>query len=377
MTDNDIYQILTTYAVKSQHNLHRYIRFISRRINRTMEKPYDKHHILPKSMFPEFKSEKDNIVCLSMREHYIAHLLLYKIFRNRSMCFAIHRYMTSSVGFKNSRFFSQIESESRNMKRGYANYEDINGVIHNLHKSDRRISSGEVKSIHKNKVCVKDDSGKIFKIDKHDPRLKSGELRIFSVMNSNIQIKNKDGSYALISKTEFRSGEYSGVRTGAKLSEDHKNSIRNANSNFVTVKDESGLTQRVSVDNEDYKSGKLKSIAVGKVIVIDDSGRKFWVDNTDERFKSGELKPALKGIPKPQGFSENMINTTLTVGLDGHFIRLPPTDQRRISGENKSTNDRKHVLVKRAGKNIWIKATDFTSSDEIVWKNKLTQLPKY
>lgn len=40
----------------------------------------EKHHILPESMYPEFKKEKWNLVRLFPEEHLIAHLLLVKIY---------------------------------------------------------------------------------------------------------------------------------------------------------------------------------------------------------------------------------------------------------------------------------------------------------
>lgn len=44
---------------------------------------YEKHHILPKSMGGD--NSKNNIILLTAREHYIAHLLLYKFSKNLAM----------------------------------------------------------------------------------------------------------------------------------------------------------------------------------------------------------------------------------------------------------------------------------------------------
>jgi hypothetical protein len=44
---------------------------------------YEGHHILPKSLYPEYKTEKWNIVLLNSREHFICHLLLCKVFQNK------------------------------------------------------------------------------------------------------------------------------------------------------------------------------------------------------------------------------------------------------------------------------------------------------
>ena len=39
---------------------------------------FEEHHIKPKSLFPELKNDKTNLVLLTPREHYLAHLLLIR-----------------------------------------------------------------------------------------------------------------------------------------------------------------------------------------------------------------------------------------------------------------------------------------------------------
>lgn len=39
---------------------------------------FEEHHIKPKSLFPELKNDKSNLVLLTPREHYLAHLLLIR-----------------------------------------------------------------------------------------------------------------------------------------------------------------------------------------------------------------------------------------------------------------------------------------------------------
>jgi len=50
---------------------------------------YEKHHILPKSLFPLWKHRSSNIVLLTAREHYFCHELLIKIYPSRSMNYAL------------------------------------------------------------------------------------------------------------------------------------------------------------------------------------------------------------------------------------------------------------------------------------------------
>lgn len=65
----------------------------------------ENHHIVPRSIRPDLAKDKDNIVRLTYREHYVAHLLLYKIYENdivnnRKMGFAIVRMCKNRNGLK-------------------------------------------------------------------------------------------------------------------------------------------------------------------------------------------------------------------------------------------------------------------------------------
>lgn len=79
----DIY-ISELYSL--DHNIHflnRYIKFIRTLYNRYNKKPkgFHAHHILPASVFPQYKSFKENSwnrIYLSAEEHYVAHWLLHK-----------------------------------------------------------------------------------------------------------------------------------------------------------------------------------------------------------------------------------------------------------------------------------------------------------
>ena len=58
-----------------------YFDLIEKRKNDPPNEFYEKHHILPKSIFPEFENDIENLVSLSYREHFIAHILLYKHYK--------------------------------------------------------------------------------------------------------------------------------------------------------------------------------------------------------------------------------------------------------------------------------------------------------
>nr|QMP83473.1 MAG: hypothetical protein [Caudoviricetes sp.] len=117
----DIYDILKTKK-HNPHYLNRYIRFISSR-NSRMLNPTDVteiHHILPKAkeMFPEYKKLRKfkwNAIKLTLREHYIAHLLLYKTFNNQStilaLKFMIDYHISYDENIKKSKLYEKLRSE--------------------------------------------------------------------------------------------------------------------------------------------------------------------------------------------------------------------------------------------------------------------------
>ena len=90
------------------HSAKRYENFIKSRQklnqSRTL-KEFENHHIIPKSLGGS--NSKDNLVKLTPREHYIAHLILYYTYKNISMASALC-YMSrrKNIQHYNSRLYS-------------------------------------------------------------------------------------------------------------------------------------------------------------------------------------------------------------------------------------------------------------------------------
>ncbi len=88
--------------VKSQFHLDRYIKFIDSRPSRLnkSEKYYlENHHKFPKSLGGI--DLKENMILLTAREHFIAHLILWKAFE-AGMTYAFFRMVTSNQNGKKS-----------------------------------------------------------------------------------------------------------------------------------------------------------------------------------------------------------------------------------------------------------------------------------
>jgi hypothetical protein len=105
----NIYEVLRTKPHSERH-LTRYVKFIQSR--RPQEGRLEKHHICPKAsdLFPQYKSFRNypwNGIALTYREHYIAHLLLWKVYGG-SQSVAL-QHMTRGTTRK-SRLYESIRS---------------------------------------------------------------------------------------------------------------------------------------------------------------------------------------------------------------------------------------------------------------------------
>lgn len=71
-----MYDILWTINIKSFDKVKEYIDFIESCKGLELPNYVESHHILPKSLFPEYEYDKDNLIELSAMNHYKAHVLL-------------------------------------------------------------------------------------------------------------------------------------------------------------------------------------------------------------------------------------------------------------------------------------------------------------
>lgn len=81
-----------------------YIKIVTNAKNRERadNEIYEEHHILPRSLFPNWAKRKENLVFLTLREHYFVHQLLVKIYPCKQMAFALWQ-MSMKYKNKNSR----------------------------------------------------------------------------------------------------------------------------------------------------------------------------------------------------------------------------------------------------------------------------------
>lgn len=107
-------QILNNHTT-SEHHKNRYIKFISHLQDQLfdVDQYTENHHILPRSLYPEYKKEKWNIITLTARQHFIAHWMLANIFGGK-MWTAIHMMVNCDEnGKRDYKIFSRLYEKAR------------------------------------------------------------------------------------------------------------------------------------------------------------------------------------------------------------------------------------------------------------------------
>jgi hypothetical protein len=103
------------FEVKSQHFFNRYLKFINYCQNTPKGKIVECHHIIPKSM--SGSDDSDNLIKLTPREHFIAHLILWKAFRNKQTNFALWSMQMKQRDFKmNSKIYQTLKEEQQHLQ---------------------------------------------------------------------------------------------------------------------------------------------------------------------------------------------------------------------------------------------------------------------
>lgn len=154
MSSINIYDILSTKP-HNPHYLKRYVKFIEWCFDNPHDGYTEFHHICPKAtdMFPEFVDfsfHAWNAVQLSARQHIVAHILLWKTYRNPSQTAAIYYMLNvqnSNTKFNQRnvplaiqiRYAAKVREEFYKNREGYAVYKDENGNKYFLHNTDEKI----------------------------------------------------------------------------------------------------------------------------------------------------------------------------------------------------------------------------------------------
>lgn len=154
MTSPDIYKLLQSKP-HNPHYLNRYWKFIQHvQVNPNIGIYTEEHHILPKAkdLFPEYKAfsyHPWNKINLTMEQHLLAHLLLWKAYGGSQAysvhyminCSTEHLHKKNKIPPKYKRVWSiKLKQQARENRKGFSTYKDSNGNKYFLHKDDPKIN---------------------------------------------------------------------------------------------------------------------------------------------------------------------------------------------------------------------------------------------
>jgi len=179
------------------------------------------HHILPKSIYPEYEKDQSNLVKLTAREHFICHWLLTKIIKDHRMIYAL-QMMTANHTGKRYKLKSSIVYQNLKIKFSLNNQGTKNKAWYTDGTSNKMISQNDV---------VPQDfvPGRTFS-QEHKNSLKGIPKTEEHKQKQSILMKGKPGVFGVLnpaSRPEVRA-KISKARTGSKASDETKLKMRNS-----------------------------------------------------------------------------------------------------------------------------------------------------
>jgi hypothetical protein len=173
---------------------------------------FENHHIIPKSKGGD--SSRDNLVLLTAREHFLAHWLLWRIYRDRSSALAFHK-MISNNKYQKRSYSSRGYEEAR-----LAFSETNKGNKYGSFKKEYRASDETRSKISKNHADVSGNKNPFYG-KKHTEEVLE-KIRAFRRGCANDMIHNYKG-YKLIYKDgificKFKSSKEVATYIGCSMS---------------------------------------------------------------------------------------------------------------------------------------------------------------
>lgn len=319
------------------------------------------HHILPKSKFPEYRTERWNLITLTPREHFIAHLLLWKGTEWKEM--------------QQAMWLMNNDSSTHGNKRLTGKQYQI------LQEQIKPIYSELMSKCMKGKVLCLDHFGEKHWVDVDDPRIKTGELYSYQYMNP----VSTAGRYKIVPVEKYfiqpehtsvyENGIFKVIHKDVFNPEIHKH-INAGKTNIILPND-----RRMKIDADIYDPKIHKHVNAGKMNAVDvATGKIIQADVDDPKFETGELEKYRSSYVG----SEHHINTLLERNKikrlwvkhsDGRSITVLPEeiDAYLADGWERGrhlqiSEDGKANMVKKLQSRIWVRNGEINKmiySDEL------------
>jgi hypothetical protein len=182
----------------------------------------EKHHILPKSLFPDYIKSPWNLVRLDYRAHFIAHLLLPRIVKDieheRKMLWAVNRFRVKGKYF-NSRLYEYVRRR----------ISELGVSAEQVEKVASKIRGRKLTDEHKRKI-----SEKIKSLDiPHPPMSEESKQKMRESKKKSYVLKywmNKDGKQIKVLPNEVDKYISNGWKRGisrSHVTEEFREKIRN------------------------------------------------------------------------------------------------------------------------------------------------------
>jgi len=116
-------EFIKSGLVKSKHWFNRYLKLIRFYKELSLVKKnskkgeYERHHILPSAIWPDYKKSKQNIVVLPTYIHFIAHYLLYKSINHASCVYSFNQMnrVVTKLGITKAKMYEKVRIELANL----------------------------------------------------------------------------------------------------------------------------------------------------------------------------------------------------------------------------------------------------------------------
>jgi len=243
--------------------------------NRNDEQYYERHHIIPRSM--NGSNTNDNLIILTAKEHFVAHHLLWRMYKNTEFRFKMAKAFLCMTRNSNGqeRYYSA---------RGYEEAKKAHSIVMKLWMEEgnhpkgmkgKKHSEETKQRISENTKLACKNRGLLKPVYKFS---KDGNLlnKYDSMSDGAIAVNGNASNIKYTCEGKFKTAygfrwSYSPNKCEMKSlkrkehyhTEEHKKDMSDKISGTIVVKDNRGYNFRISVNDPRYKSGELISAVVG------------------------------------------------------------------------------------------------------------------